>query len=890
MVFDSVKGGSKTISKFIALIIIFISLVAMCFVKFFDFLQIYTNLDEQVKIRQNEILIQRKQSLKNNVYEMYYDINKTYQNELARLQSELKSQIYKKVNSNIDSLDKLKSILKSPNFAFLTPNGEILSGKLEAKFLAPTLLSIVNEDDAIFVADDSVIYASFYYPLNIVIVYKTDLSTFNLNFIQNLKQRLLASDMFLLSKEGLKQSQILQDNAKISEDRFKSIMGLVKNSDKEGFYVSPNLDDSGEVIFAKDINAFSLVLVARARLSDIYKTIADEKAKLNTEILNQLFLSIFYFIALLSVVAILAFFVKKWLSDQFANFLNYFDKGGNEHISKDEFDFDEFRVLANKINYLVDEKICQTKQKEQKALLLSQYENTLNSLAMVFKFDDKNRIIYANDSLCMALKKSRQDIVGSNISVIFDKVYKDEVQKLYSDIKNAKSWSGILTINAKDAQKYAKTTLTPLVDVDGFLGEYLAICYDISDFMSQQEQVKRHLKDPLTKLPNRQALLDRIANSDEYAFISSFDILRFKHINEYYGFDMGDRILLEVSRRVLELIKLKHLELFKLTNDNFALLGKRHKWDVNSFSAYARNLVSEFKNRPIILDDVKFSIGLTFGISSEVSNLISSEMAKDYAKQNRELIAIFDDKKDMLLHTINLTQTIKRAIDDERIVLYKQGIIDNVSKKTIKYECLIRMIDDDGKVVSPFEFLNIAKHSNLYKELTKIVITSSFEYFSKNDFNFSINLAIDDILSPEILEFLKAKLTAFSGIGERLTIEILEDEGIKNFQKVNHFINEVRKFGCKVAIDDFGTGYSNFEYLMKLKADFIKIDGSMIKNIDKDSESRRVVELMVEFSKRLGIKTIAEFVHSKDVSSIISDIGIDASQGFYYDEPKPLSA
>ncbi|WP_169752664.1 hypothetical protein [Campylobacter mucosalis] len=402
---ETAKSGSKSISKFISLVIIFISLVAMCFVKFFDFLQIYTNLDEQVKIKQNEILIQRKQSLKNNVYEMYYDINKTYQDELARLQSELKNQIYKKVGSNIDSLDKLKSILKSPNFAFLTPNGEILSGKLEAKFLAPTLLSIVNKDDAIFVADDSVIYASFCYPLNIVIVYKTDLNTFNLNFIQILKQRLLQSDMFLLSKDGLKQSQILQGNAKINEDSFKNIMGLIKNSDKEGFYISPNLDDSGEVIFAKDINAFSLVLVTRAKTSDIYKTITDEKTKLNTEILNQLFLSIFYFIALLSVVVILAFFVKKWLSDQFANFLNYFDKGGNKHIPKDAFDFDEFRVLANKINYLVDEKIRQTKQKEQKALLLSQYENALNSLAMVFKFDDKNRIIYANDSLCMVLKR-----------------------------------------------------------------------------------------------------------------------------------------------------------------------------------------------------------------------------------------------------------------------------------------------------------------------------------------------------------------------------------------------------------------------------------------------------------------------------------------------------
>lgn len=198
------------------------------------------------------------------------------------------------------------------------------------------------------------------------------------------------------------------------------------------------------------------------------------------------------------------------------------------------------------------------------------------------------------------------------------------------------------------------------------------------------------------------------------------------------------------------------------------------------------------------------------------------------------------------------------------------------------------MIDENNNVIPPLDFLRVAKRSNLYQELTKIVIENSFRYFYNTEQEFSINLAIDDILSSKIIDYLELNLVKYSGIGKQLTLEILEDESINNFEKVNEFIARMRKYGCKIAIDDFGTGYSNFEHLLRIKADFIKIDGSMIKNIDKDEESRRIVELMVDFSKKLGIKTIAEFVHSNNVSKAVEDIGIDASQGYYFDQPKPI--
>ena len=124
-----------------------------------------------------------------------------------------------------------------------------------------------------------------------------------------------------------------------------------------------------------------------------------------------------------------------------------------------------------------------------------------------------------------------------------------------------------------------------------------------------------------------------------------------------------------------------------------------------------------------------------------------------------------------------------------------------------------------------------------------------------------------------------------SGIGERIIFEIIESEGIENFDKVLEFITDVKRYGTKISIDDFGTGYSNFEYLMKLKVDYIKIDGSMIKNIDNDKSAQMIIASIVSFAKNMNIKTVAEFVHSKNVYEKVKELGVDYSQGYYFGEP-----
>jgi EAL domain-containing protein (putative c-di-GMP-specific phosphodiesterase class I) len=211
--------------------------------------------------------------------------------------------------------------------------------------------------------------------------------------------------------------------------------------------------------------------------------------------------------------------------------------------------------------------------------------------------------------------------------------------------------------------------------------------------------------------------------------------------------------------------------------------------------------------------------------------------------------------------------------------------MDNSTNTIHKYESLIRLIDKQGNIVTPWHFLEIAKKAKLYKKLTKIVLKKSFEAFKNNTYEFSVNLTIEDILDKEIQAYIFQTLQEYN-MSHRVIFEIVESESIENFDEIEKFIQKVKAYGCKIAIDDFGTGYSNFEYLMRLQADFIKIDGSIIRTIVKDKRSEILTSVIVAFAKEMNIKTIGEYVETKEIQDKLVELGVNKSQGYYFDEPR----
>lgn len=392
--------------------------------------------------------------------------------------------------------------------------------------------------------------------------------------------------------------------------------------------------------------------------------------------------------------------------------------------------------------------------------------------------------------------------------------------------------------------------------------------------------------DTLTGLENRRKLTEKLEERHN-VFLMIINIDGFQEINDLYGDPAGDEILKEFALFLKEIIPEKD-GLYRLHSDEFAHVCNSGM-DLNEFKIFASLLSEKISQKSFNINgNSEVSLSATIGISYGADLLlVNADIALKLAKKSKKNFLIYDESMAMAKEyekNFDWTKRLKKAIEEDRIVPVFQPIVNTKTQKIVKYEALMRMVDNQGIYIAPVHFLELAKKNKLYHQLTKIMIEKTFKTFKNLPYVVSINISVEDILNKEIYSFIMKKLEE-SGIGKSIVFEIIESEGIENFDQVLAFIESVKKYGAKISIDDFGTGYSNFEYLMKLKVDYIKIDGSMIKNIDSDKNSQMITKTIVNFAKSMNILTVAEFVHSKNVFDKVKELEVDYSQGYYFGEP-----
>ena len=262
-------------------------------------------------------------------------------------------------------------------------------------------------------------------------------------------------------------------------------------------------------------------------------------------------------------------------------------------------------------------------------------------------------------------------------------------------------------------------------------------------------------------------------------------------------------------------------------------------------------------------------------------------VALEFAKQSgKDYFCYFKNIDDTPQYAEQITRSnmIRNAIINDRIVPFYQPIF-NKEKQIVKHETLIR-IQNSNETISPSVFLEVSKRIKRYTDIEKMLIEKSFKLIAdRPDAVISVNLSGRDMTDGDVSVFIIEKLNKYKVAG-RVIFEILEDENIENIERIGTFIERVRRMGVKIAIDDFGSGYSNFSYILKLKPDYIKIDGSIIKNIDTSEDSRAIAGAIIAFAKKLDITVIAEFVRSKEVFDTCVELGVDEFQGFYLGEPR----
>lgn len=535
--------------------------------------------------------------------------------------------------------------------------------------------------------------------------------------------------------------------------------------------------------------------------------------------------------------------------------------------------------------------LANTTQKEldNNINFLAQYKSTIDRIGIVSKTDKNGIIIYCNDKFCDISGFSQQELIGANHNIVRHPSTPNNLFKaMWSTIKSGRVWRGTYKNLSKSGNVYyVKAVISPIFDDNNHIIEYIAIRIDVTDIIKKDALIRKNLTDSLTGLKNRQALLNQLEKEQESVLIL-MNLDRFSEINDYFGYDIGDQILVKFSLKLKMLFE-NNKNIFRLSSDDYAVIVKLEKTIIDSKNALAI-LINQLTENTYELNEHHISIDVSVGVAYGKNNIIYrlAHIALKEAKSTQKKVVFFNENNKLehkIESNIKIINTIKSAIKDDRIVPYFQGIVDNKTKKIVKYESLMRLVKNDGTVLSPFFFLEQSKKAKSYQYLTRIMITKTFEKFANLGYKFSINLAFSDLHSKETMRVLYDNLIKHD-CGERLIVEIVESEGLEHLEEVVLFIQKIKQYGCKIAIDDFGSGYSNFSYLAELDIDFIKIDGSLIQNIDTDINKRLAVESILYFAKNKGIKTIAEFVENESIFNTVVELGIDYSQGYLFSQPK----
>ena len=361
------------------------------------------------------------------------------------------------------------------------------------------------------------------------------------------------------------------------------------------------------------------------------------------------------------------------------------------------------------------------------------------------------------------------------------------------------------------------------------------------------------MREDITEVMNpKKQLIDTI-NSMQNPVLVYMKLDEFNIIKELFDMKTIEKIEDELSQIIQKNFPKEYnaQKVYQLGNGEFALVLKENV--LEDFSAFVKKIkrFQKFiKDEVIDLGDFAYDVALNISISYSDEYLLEDaqlgikrlEETKNTFIIANYLVVKENEKIQKNMQTLSM---IKTAINKGNIISYFQAIIDNKTQSVSKYESLVRLVNEEGKVISPFFFLDTAKKGKYYTQITQIVLINSFKALQMTDKDISINLSAIDIELESIRDEILLLLEKYKADTHRVVFELLEDENVKDLGLIQSFITEVKKYGVKIAIDDFGSGYSNFERLLEYQPDILKIDGSLIKNIQDDAYSLSIVKTIV---------------------------------------------
>ncbi len=560
------------------------------------------------------------------------------------------------------------------------------------------------------------------------------------------------------------------------------------------------------------------------------------------------------------------------------------------------------------------------------------------------KFSKTLKLLYVEDNLeareqtVKLLKNFFEDIVvGIDGKDGFEKFEKAKPDIIFTDL-NMPHMSGIdmlrkiretdenipcIIVSAHNEPEYFIDSIK--LGVDGYIlkplevNQFSTILYKTIERLKLKQEDKNHTKileqkvqertkelaqklyyDNLTGLLNRYALIEKLSLCDNklIPIVFLINIDSFRAYNELYGIEIGNTILEKFANLLEYYGKGKGYSTYRIFGDEFVLFESVEYIDLQKYEETVSELFSYFaKNRVYIKSineyiEISFTIGMSFGNKNALSK---ADIALSNAKDNGKKYSTYNvqiDRTKQLKNNLYWKKEIKNALDEDRVEPYFQPIVDK-EQKIIKYESLIRIrqYDEFGeeKIITPYNFLDIAIQTKQYDDLSYRMIEKSIELMKNKNISFSINLDYSDFYNKNLMGMLVERLEEFQKNNQNnnnhIILEVLENHQIKDYHSFSKKIKELKELGAIIAIDDFGSGYSSLTHVAGIAPEYIKIDASLVKDVQTNMNSRKIIHGIVQLAKNLNIKTIAEFVADRKIFDVVYDLGVDEFQGYYFGKP-----
>lgn len=538
--------------------------------------------------------------------------------------------------------------------------------------------------------------------------------------------------------------------------------------------------------------------------------------------------------------------------------------------------------------------------------LLEDIADALDRSAIVAITDRAGRIIYVNDLFVQISQYSSEELIGTTHKIINSNYHPGHFFKdMWITISSGNIWRGDIRNRAKDGSYYwVDTTIVPFFNDEGKPYQYISIRYDITS-RKESERLTHNLihYDQLTNVPNRTSfrriLREEVGIAEKQETKLAFvylNIDRFRYVNDSYGHEAGDYVLLEIAKRLKKMLENEHF-VGRLSGDEFAVLLK----DIRD-AEHAERIIHEVQQcleEPIEILGQVHTPSVSFGIALFPEHAVNpselvmkAEQALSSAKEHGGSgYAIYRrGTASKTLERILLENELRKSVLLGHFSLDYQPKVRLATGELTGVEALVRWNHPELGRISPIKFIPMAEETRLILPLGEWVLREACRQAKEwqdrgyQKFRTAINMSAVQLEEPTILATIQETLDETGVAAELLEIELTES-AFADKDEIRETVQKIREMGITVSIDDFGTGYSTFSYIKELPADILKIDMSFVRDMHENVDSRAIVKAIVTLADTVGLNVIAEGVEYEEQVDILLQMGCREGQGYHYSKP-----